>query len=452
MAEHRNKQAEADLPNASVSAVERQRFLRRVLNAAHVGPWVFLCIAGLMTLSMAMMATGTFPVIGFVFFALLSVMGSLLPFALVGAVAFFLYKGYRQQTSRGEAENIAAEDRAFGRTLASDEARAAILAVPGIREALAHLETMRREIAVEITKRRRRYVPVGIVLGLLGATAVWFGGTGGTGSVLIPMAVIFIFGPLGGFMLANRLPAASRYVSDFKRTMLPKLLSSYGDFEYLPSAPPPMLDRLAETGLLPSHEPDQRRSDDTIVGQHHGRRLRIDDLELKGWRRKPKGGKSLQTVFRGLLVEIDADTPFTGKTVVLQNLPTVDTGQPREAGLRQISLEDPVFNENYIVYGDDEVAARALLTPATMERLLVLADGQMFLTPGVFAQGARLFVTFPYLNDTMNFFEPHGLVRNDAETQLAYQLGDLSNVFSLVDKLLETQSLRFGSRRSNQVT
>ncbi|MBX3557771.1 DUF3137 domain-containing protein [Chelatococcus sp.] len=397
---------------------------------------------------MVMTSTGSFPTAGFVFFAILSVIMSLAPFAIVGAIGFFVYKSFRQKASRGVAENITAEDRAFGRTLASDEARAAALATPEIREALGELETVRKTIAEEITKRRRLYVPVGIALGILGAVAVWYGGRGGAGSVLIPMAVVFFFGPIGARMLADRLPAANRYAGDFKKTVLPKLLSRFGDFEYLPSAPPPMLDRLAETGLLPAHEPDQRRSDDTIAGLHHGRSLRIDDLELKGWRRKPKGGKSLETVFRGLLVEIEADTPFAGTTVVLQNLPTVDAGQPRKAGLRRIGLEDPLFDETYIVHGDDEVSARALLTPATMERLLVLVDGQMFLTPGVFAEGDRLFVTFPYLSNVMNFFEPHDLARNDAEAQLAYQLGDLANVFSLVDKILETQTLRFGSRRA----
>lgn len=448
MAQHRNEKPDTDSPDVTVSAVERQRFLRRVLNTVHIGPLIFLGIAGLMTLSMVMTSTGSFPIAGFAFFAIMSMIASLVPFVIVGALGFFLYKSYRKQTSQEEAENVTAEDRAFGRTLASEEARAAALETPDIRQALAELDTVHRTIAEDITRRRRLYLPIGTVLGIVGAAAVWFGASGGTGSVLIPMAVVFFLGPIGAQMLADRLPAANRYAADFKQTILPKLLSRFGDFEYLPSAPPPMLDRLTEVGLLPPHEPGQSRSDDTIAGYRHGCRLRIEDLELRGWRKKPKGGKSLETVFRGLVVEIEADTSFAGTTIVLQNLPTVDTGQPRKAGLREISLEDPLFNENYVVHGDDEVSARALLTPATMERLLVLVDGQMFLTPGVFAEGQRLFVTFPYLSNAMNFFDPHNLARNDVETQLAYQLGDLSNVFSLIDKLLETQTLRFGSTRS----
>jgi hypothetical protein len=446
MADHKSGQSHENAPGARVSAVGRQRFLRRVLNAVHVGPLILFGFAGLMTLSMTMSSTGSFPTLGFVFFGILAAVASLAPFVIVGAIGYVLYRSYRQGTARGPAENFAAEDRASGCRRASEEERAAALEMPEIREALAGLETVRRTVARKIARRRRLYLPIGVAAGIIGAAAIWFGGRGGSGSVLIPMAIVFAFGPIVASILANRLPAANGYVRDFKQAILPRLLSRFGDFEYLLSAPPPTLDRLTGTGLLPSH--DQGRSDDTVSGSHHGHRLRIDDLELRAWRKKPRGGKSPETVFRGLLVEIEAGTSFAGTTVILQNLPTVDKGRPGKAGLRRIELEDPVFNEIYVVHGDDEVSVRALLTPATMERLLRLVDGQMFLTPGVLAEGGRLFVTFPYLDSAINLFDPHDLTREDAETLLAYQLGDLSNVFSLIDKLLETQTLRFGPMRS----
>jgi hypothetical protein len=64
---------------------------------------------------------------------------------------------------------------------------------------------------------------------------------------------------------------------------------------------------------------------------------------------------------------------------------------------QQVALEDPRFEAVYDVWSTDQIAARALLTPAFMERLLALSgsaaniDGR----PLVAARGNRLTLAIP---------------------------------------------------------
>ena len=41
-------------------------------------------------------------------------------------------------------------------------------------------------------------------------------------------------------------------------------------------------------------------------------------------------------------------------------------------GLRKVGLEDPHFEKIFEVFGDDQVEARAILTPVFMEELVAL--------------------------------------------------------------------------------
>jgi|GEM_PF-4814641 len=445
MPEQNDDKRNTNIDAATVSAVERQRFIRRLTSSLHYGPWIFFGIIALAVLSMTMTSTDTFPTTGIVFFIILSLIASALPFVIVVGVGYLIYRGYRQRKARTDEENAAEDDRNLGRAVASDDVQQAAFARPEIQQALSELEVVRLQVAEQIARRRKLFVPLGIIASILAIAAIYYGNSDPGFSLLLPAAIILFIGPIGAGMLADNPPAAREYVSNFKQNVIPKLLSQYGEFEYANSGPPPMIERLSEIGLLPTHEAQYSRSDDTIIGNHRGHELRIDDLELKARRPRRKRRNSLETVFRGIVVEIKADNPFSGTTIVLQKLASIDTDQPRRAGLSRIILEDPVFNENYVVYGDDEITARALLTPSTMERMLVLVDGQLFHTPSIFAEGDKLIVCFPYLSNAMNFFEPHGLTTNDARTQLAYQLGDLDNIFTLIDRLLETQTLRFRS-------
>jgi len=82
-------------------------------------------------------------------------------------------------------------------------------------------------------------------------------------------------------------------------------------------------------------------------------------------------------IFRGLFIIADFNKNFKTRTVVLpdtaekmfgkfgQSLQSISSG--RGALIR---LEDPVFEKEFVVYGDDQVEARYILTPALMQRIV----------------------------------------------------------------------------------
>jgi len=85
------------------------------------------------------------------------------------------------------------------------------------------------------------------------------------------------------------------------------------------------------------------------------------------------------TIFKGLFVIADFNKHFRSRTVVLPDVAeralgwlgqklqdAFDVFRPGEL----VKLEDPEFEREFAVYGDDQVEARYILTPALMRRLL----------------------------------------------------------------------------------
>ena len=69
-----------------------------------------------------------------------------------------------------------------------------------------------------------------------------------------------------------------------------------------------------------------------------------------------------------VMVSYSVNKNFKGETVIK----SVSEGPKSSLPSKQkVLLEDPVFNENFTIFSDDQVEARYLLTTAFMERLLV---------------------------------------------------------------------------------
>lgn len=125
---------------------------------------------------------------------------------------------------------------------------------------------------------------------------------------------------------------------------------------------------------------------DKYSGEDHFRgrigKTEIEFSEVTAKHRNSSGtGKNRSedytTIFRGLFIIADFNKHFRTHTVVLPD--TAEKlfgkfGQSLQAAAfgrgQLIRLEDPRFEKEFCVYGDDQVEARYILTPALMERIL----------------------------------------------------------------------------------
>lgn len=125
---------------------------------------------------------------------------------------------------------------------------------------------------------------------------------------------------------------------------------------------------------------------DRYSGEDHFRgrigKTDIEFSEVTAKHRSSSGAGSSRreeytTIFRGLFIIADFNKHFKTHTVVLPD--TAEKlfgkfGQTLQAASfgrgELIRLEDPRFEKEFCVYGDDQVEARYILTPALMERIL----------------------------------------------------------------------------------
>lgn len=334
---------------------------------------------------------------GFLYNLLQNSLALLIPSAILAALAYAIYRHYHLPA-------IAAPSGAGARFAAE----------------IARLDALRLEAAKDTRRRVMLYVPVGLALVLCVVMMPGRGGESGMLAQWLLVPLLLGFAVAVPWLIALSIPS-SRYAQTFKRELMPLLLRHFGELRYVEGAAPAVGD-LAARGLLPRH--DRAEIDDAIAGRYAGYELRLSEIALER-----KSGKNSSTVFSGLLLVLAVDTPFLGTTMVL------DKNRPAPAGLMPVRLEDPHFASIYDVYGNDQVEARTVLTPAVMERLLSMADGGDFFPPSCMVE--RHSITFAVAQTgTRLLFEPPSLQAHDAAAQLQHLEDELALVFRLVDAMI----------------
>jgi hypothetical protein len=109
------------------------------------------------------------------------------------------------------------------------------------------------------------------------------------------------------------------------------------------------------------------------------------------------------------------------------------TAQHRE----RVRLEDPVFEKVYEVYGTDQVAARALLNPAFMEKMLKLGERPDFERPLALCSGRLLQIAMPK-RVGRDLFEPPSFQKPAASRDTLIQLqADIAAVIAAADAIID---------------
>ena len=255
----------------------------------------------------------------------------------------------------------------------------------GLADVLGELEATRVDLYAQAVARARWRVPLGIA----GGVVFWLMHQSGPDpdGVFELLMDLGVGGMLGYFWATAALSA--RYVRLYKDRVLPRLAAGFGTISYREAVTPDLVQLRAEHIF---DDFDDHSCVDELFGSYRGLQVSIMELSLhKG------SGDDRKTVFNGLVAQIDLPRGLTGTTAVIAEEGMAGTVRDwfTRSGSARVRVEDPEFEAAWQVYGTDQIGARALLTPAFMERFKQLSHRPGFGKPLALANGNHLLLALP---------------------------------------------------------
>lgn len=260
-----------------------------------------------------------------------------------------------------------------------------------------------------VLEKRRRGILRKIIIVLIITLGLGIGGFGlmmqnmrevGPAAI-IPVILCLIIGG-GVCALLTR-----SYVTDFKSLVIEKIVRFID--ENLSYEPQRCIDK--STFMLSkifTTKPNRYKGDDFVSGKVGATQIQFSELNAA---HESGSGKNRHrhTVFKGIFFMGDFNKDFVGETVVLP-----DTAEKLFARFGQklqslnvfrgqlILLEDPEFEAHFVVYGNDQVEARYILSTSLMARI---TDFKKKTGKKIYLSfiGSMVFVAISY---TRNLFEP----------------------------------------------
>lgn len=201
------------------------------------------------------------------------------------------------------------------------------------------------------------------------------------------------------------------YVLEVKQVIYPLIFKYFGDFNYDVKSTMTLNDLLT-FGLVP--EANSGYFSDAITGVYNGIKLEVARAGIDLITQTDKGTQRTP-IFHGIVIKLEMNKKFSGKTVVRANLGVIDkieqgnlmqSAMQDLSDLQKVDLEDVEFAQKFSVLATDQVEARYLLTPAFMERLLKLLEiyNAPYLHCGFFAE--QFIIMIPTAYDYFNADDP----------------------------------------------
>jgi len=188
--------------------------------------------------------------------------------------------------------------------------------------------------------------------------------------------------------------------------------------------------------------PDRLRGDDLVRGRVGWTDVEFSEVhaQYKTETTDSKGRKSKKyhTIFKGLFFGADFNKQFRGKTVVLPD--TAERLFGGAGGFLQslnksrgelVRLEDPEFEKYFVVYGDDQIEARYVLSTSLVQRILGFrkkTGRQVHLS----FVGSEVFVAVPYRR---SLFEPRVFRKITGFKGIREYFADLQLALGIVEDL-----------------
>lgn len=200
-----------------------------------------------------------------------------------------------------------------------------------------------------------------------------------------------------------------KFVTELKNVCMRRVLNAFGDIKWEPKTDIVSDNQLVKSDLFSIY--NTRSSDDAFRGSYKDVQFSVCETELLYITGSGKS-KSVQQVFRGVVINFEANKHIKNKTIIASKgdnnikgrncivwgtvlaiaaeavtdlrfwwvyvgvgaiigiiifYVTKISSTDKEI-LNEIKLEDPEFNKKYRAYSSDEVEGRYLITPAFMER------------------------------------------------------------------------------------
>lgn len=308
------------------------------------------------------------------------------------------------------------------------------LLAPTLRE----LDAVRAEVVRKVKERSAMRVPIGVACAaLLWLLVQWGEEPPGFFQLIMWCAIGALAGE--GWAVAK---LAEEYTRLYKTRVLPRLAARFGDLTYRQGSAHDV-DKLRTYRILNNF--DTAIADDEIVGTYRGLPVRIVELRLYAG-----SGNERKNIFDGLLVDLVLPRNLTGTTVVVADAGVLGNLEARWRSdtLQHVQLEDPRFEERFEVYSTDQVEARALLTPAFMERFAALAWLSGFALPGVWAEGNRFVTALPKLKP-VDLFEPPVYWKPTGGKTLLALSQDIEAVLKMADAVIDLDFWASGRKRGD---
>lgn len=222
-----------------------------------------------------------------------------------------------------------------------------------------------------ILSRLKWYGSMGAVVFLL--TALWMGKNFG---LLHPLMMGIVIGFTALASMTYRF-MTHEYAKDFKAHIITPLIGAI-DPHLLYNPNFMVSQHLFSRCALFQHNIDRYRGNDYVKGSIDGVNLEFSDIHAEYQTKDSKGRTQWHTLFRGLFLVAEFNKHFKSRTVILPDLAEKTFGNLIGGWLQSknktrdsvIQLDDPEFEKKFVVYGNDPIEARYILTHAMMKRIV----------------------------------------------------------------------------------
>lgn len=294
---------------------------------------------------------------------------------------------------------------------------------------LAELEIQRKHIS------STKFKGWGAILfGLICAFAVT--GFGGLIAGLVSGGAIIIYGAI---LLSKITTAATNYKDRFKNEVIGSILRSVD-----PSLNISPKEGISEAEFrfsqLFSATPDRYFTEDLITGKIDKTAFHFAEVHAE-YKTETQTKNGRQThwhdIIKGIIFVGDFNKHFNGVTIVRpkdlsSSLVAWFSKNVYSFGDKNVvELENDTFAKNFIVYSNDQIEARYILTPSLMERIGAL-NQRSSQTVSLSFINANIYIAFPLAN---NYFEPPIFTTLLKPNILENDLAVLSFMYDIVHEL-----------------